>query len=164
MLKLDDSINPKNCTNLNQNASLVLALGLIVFSLALLLTSNNDIAAGFKSTNNSTSNSINNGPMHITVRINPGASDSQSQHPLNSSTITVLVGSSVTWVNNDAHTHHIVSGDPNKGPSNEFYSPLFAEGKKYTVTLNNTGVFPYYDDLYKHIKGQIIVNPLTTQR
>lgn len=56
------------------------------------------------------------------MRINPGASDPKSQHPLNSLTVTLPVGSSVTWINDDSTAfpypfHTIISGDPVKGPS-----------------------------------------------
>ncbi|HZE77528.1 MAG TPA: hypothetical protein VE089_03155 [Nitrososphaeraceae archaeon] len=152
----------KECANLDQNTCLVLSLGLIILSLTFLLIGNNGTAAGF--------NSTNNGPMNVIIRINPGASDPASQHPLNSSTVTVPVGSTVVWVNNDnvslnatRNIHSIISGDLVKGPSNEFYSPPIRPGEKFSVTLNNTGVFPYYDGIHKHIKGQIIVNPVTTQ-
>ena len=169
MSKLD-SIISKNYTKLNQKASLILSLGLLSFLLGSLLISNNDRTAAFTTTTNNTNNTNNNVPMHITIRINPGASDPNSQHPLNSSTVTIPAGSTVTWVNNDnvslnatRNIHSIISGDLVKGASNEFYSPPIHEGEKFSVTLNNTGVFPYYDGIHKHIKGQIIVNPVTTQ-
>jgi plastocyanin len=138
----------KNHPGLDKNACLLLVLGLIIFSSISLPLSNNDRAAGFPVT-----------PRHIIVEIDPGASDPNSQHPLNSSTVTVPVGSSVTWVNDDASTstHYIISGDPIKGPSNIFYSPSLSVGDRLTIRFNSTGFYPYYDKIYPHIKGQVIV-------
>jgi plastocyanin len=146
-------ITYKNYIHLYQNACVILALGLFVFSSAVFLTSNNDEAAGFRSTNVS---------HHLTIQINPGASNPLSQHALNSSsTVTIPVGSDVTWVNEDNTSGHtIVSGEPAKGPSNVFYSPLMGFGEKFTFRFNNAGVYPYYDDNYHYIKGQIIVEPV----
>ena len=73
-----------------------------------------------------------NSKINITIAIIPGASDSQSQNPYNSSRITVSEGSTVGWLSNDGAAHIIASGDADKGPSNVFYSPALGFGEEFS--------------------------------
>jgi plastocyanin len=94
---------------------------------------------------------------NIVIAINPGAFDSKSQSPYNQSKVIVPVGTNVTWINNDRNSHAIVSGDPEKGPSNIFYSPSFGNKHTYTFMFTKPGIYPYYDNYWPHMKGQVEV-------
>jgi plastocyanin len=93
----------------------------------------------------------------FTLTINPGATNSDSQNPIAPANITVPIGTTVTWLNKDATPHFIISGTPDEGSNNTFYGDYFATDENYTVTMDNPGVYDYYDPAYTHIKGQITV-------
>jgi plastocyanin len=97
------------------------------------------------------------------IAINPGATDPRSQNPYNSSQVTVPLGAKLTWINNDLMPHKIASGDPDKGPSNIFYSGVIQSGGSFNVTFSNPGVYPYYDLYYNHMRGKIMVVGNNTQ-
>ena len=109
------------------------------------------------------SDSANSGAVdknnNITITINPGATNSASQNPIAPRNTTVSEGSTIIWLNNDSTPHLIVSGTPDQGPSNIFYGDYFDAGESYNVTLDNAGVYNYYDPAWSHIKGQITVVP-----
>ena len=96
---------------------------------------------------------------NFTITINPGATNSDSQNPIAPRNTTVSEGSTIIWLNNDSTPHLIVSGTPDQGPSNIFYGDYFGAGESYNVTLDNAGVYNYYDPAWSHIKGQITVVP-----
>jgi len=109
------------------------------------------------------SDSANSGAVdknnNVTITINPGATNSDSQNPIAPRNITVSEESTIIWLNNDSTSHLIVSGTPEQGPSNIFYGDYFGAGESYSVTLDNAGVYNYYDPTWSHIEGQIIVLP-----
>lgn len=98
----------------------------------------------------------------ITLTINPGATASNSQNPISPVNVTAPVGTTVIWLNKDSTYHKIVSGTPEKGPSNIFYGDYFATDKAYNVTFNTPGTYAYYDEVWPHIKGQIEIVPAVT--
>ena len=68
-------------------------------------------------------------------------------------------GSTIIWLNNESTPHLIVSGMPDQGPSKIFYGDYFGADESYDVTLDNAGVYNYYDPSWSNIKGQINVVP-----
>jgi len=79
--------------------------------------------------------------------------------------VSVKVGSTVTWTNNDALAHTVTSGagqnDPNKGgefDSSPNYNPLLLSGKSFSHTFKNTGDFPYFCQLHPQMVGKITVS------
>ncbi|MGE4119741.1 MAG: 6-bladed beta-propeller [Candidatus Nitrosocosmicus sp.] len=93
----------------------------------------------------------------LIISINPGATDSRSQNPIWPTNATVNSGTTILWLNKDSTYHQIVSGTPDQGPSNEFYGDYFGPGESYNITLQNPGNYDYYDPVWNHIKGHIIV-------
>lgn len=91
------------------------------------------------------------------ITLNPGATDSASQNPITPTNITVPVGTNVTWINKDSSPHFIVSGTPEEGPNNIFYGDYFGTDEDYTVTMENPGLYSYYDPAWSHIRGEISV-------
>ena len=92
----------------------------------------------------------------ITITINPGASDGDSQNPIEPANITIPTGATVIWLNNDSVYHQIVSGTSDKGPTNIFYGDFFGPNESYNVTFDTAGVFDYYDPIWTNIKGQVV--------
>ena len=66
--------------------------------------------------------------------------------------VTVKVGTTVTWTNQDAvgHTITVDSGD---GPT----SALFARGQTFSYTFSKTGTFTYHCTPHPYMKGSVIV-------
>jgi plastocyanin len=66
--------------------------------------------------------------------------------------ITIRVGQSVTWVNNDVDDHTIVSDDFFNTAGNFGTNVLLpANGGTYTLTFSRTGAFPYYCRFHAHL-------------
>jgi plastocyanin len=65
--------------------------------------------------------------------------------------ITVKVGDTVTWVNQDAPKHDVVA---NNG---EFKSTLFDKGQSFSFTFTKAGTYPYYCSIHPGMTGTVIV-------
>ena len=69
------------------------------------------------------------------------------------STLTIKVGSKVTWTNNDAAIHTATSN------TSAFDSGDITQNKSFTFTFNTAGTFPYICLYHTHMTGTIIVQP-----
>jgi plastocyanin len=65
--------------------------------------------------------------------------------------ITVKVGDTVTWVNQDSPQHDVVA---NNG---EFKSKLFDKGQSFSFTFTKAGTYPYYCSIHPGMTGTVIV-------
>ena len=59
------------------------------------------------------------------------------------SSLTVTVGTTVTWINNDSMDHTVTSGTPGNN-TGVFDSGTIAPSGKFTFTFNTKGTFQYY--------------------
>jgi plastocyanin len=66
-------------------------------------------------------------------------------------TITVAVGTTVTWTNNDAMKHTVTS------KTGVFDSSLMSQGATFSYTFNTAGDFEYYCTLHPYMVGHVIV-------
>lgn len=93
-----------------------------------------------------------------TISMVPGSSapkpDNKYYDP---SPANVAVGTTVTWMNNDATLHTAVSGTPDSGPSGEFDSSYLAKGKTFSHKFDTAGTFDYYCTLHPFMVGQVVV-------
>jgi plastocyanin len=93
-----------------------------------------------------------------TISIVPGSSapkpDNKYYDP---SPANVAVGTTVTWMNDDATLHTAVSGTPDSGPSGEFDSSYLAKGKTFSHKFDTAGTFDYYCTLHPFMVGQVVV-------
>ena len=64
--------------------------------------------------------------------------------------LTVTVGGTVTWINNDGEVHKPTQDD------NAWTNEL-GTGSQYTRTYTTAGTFPYHCELHKEMKGTITV-------
>jgi plastocyanin len=68
----------------------------------------------------------------------------------NPAEITVSAGAIVTWTNNDALSHDIISAS--------FKSPLLSQGQTFSQKFTTAGTFNYSCGIHPSMKGKIIVN------
>ena len=67
-------------------------------------------------------------------------------------TLTVPVGTTVTWVNRDDVPHTVVSVD-----KKTIVSPALDTDEKFSFTFTARGTNDYYCTVHPHMKGKIIV-------
>jgi amicyanin len=70
----------------------------------------------------------------------------------NPSTLTVAVGTTVTWTNEDSVSHTVTSDS-----GSELSSPNIPSGQTYSHTFNSTGTFDYHCSIHTSMKGKIVV-------
>jgi len=71
--------------------------------------------------------------------------------------LTIDVGETVTWSNDDTAAHTVTSGSPVDGPDGNFDSSLFLAGATYDVTFDTAGEFPYFCMVHPWMIGTVIV-------
>jgi len=67
-------------------------------------------------------------------------------------TLTIKVGDSVTWTNND-NTQHTVTSDT----GSELASSTLAKGQTYSHIFNTAGTYDYHCSIHTSMKAKIIV-------
>ncbi len=72
--------------------------------------------------------------------------------------VTVSAGEEITWSNDDSAAHTVTSGTPADGPDGLFDSSLFMAGGTFSVTLDETGEYPYFCMVHPWMTGIITVN------
>ena len=65
--------------------------------------------------------------------------------------ITVKVGDTVTWVNQDAPKHDVVADN------GEFKSSLFDKGQSFSFTFTKAGTYPYHCSIHPGMTGTVVV-------
>ncbi len=80
------------------------------------------------------------------------------------SVITVDVGATVTWSNDDSAAHTVTAGDLDADPDtvgtdfpNGFDSSLFMAGTTFDVTFDTAGTYPYFCMVHPWMTGVVIV-------
>jgi len=68
-------------------------------------------------------------------------------------TLTVHVGDSITFTNNDTVNHSIVTKTPSGYAPGGFVSPVIRPGESYSVALNNPGTISYAETGFGKQKG-----------
>ena len=66
-------------------------------------------------------------------------------------TITIKVGTTVTWTNKDSVRHTVTSD------TGLFDSGLFGKGESFSYTFTETGTFTYFCTPHPYMKGTVIV-------
>jgi plastocyanin len=67
-------------------------------------------------------------------------------------TLTVGVGSTVTWINRDDIPHTVVSTDDPK----TFKSKVLDTDEKFSFTFTKAGTFPYFCSIHPKMTGKVI--------
>ncbi len=68
-------------------------------------------------------------------------------------TLTIAVGTSVTWVNHDDIPHTVVENNM------AFRSKALDTNDSYSFTFTKAGTYDYFCSLHPHMKGKIVVTP-----
>lgn len=66
-------------------------------------------------------------------------------------TVTVKVGDTVMWVNQDSPQHDVVADN------GEFKSDLFDKGATFSFTFTKAGTYPYHCSIHPGMVGTVIV-------
>lgn len=66
-------------------------------------------------------------------------------------TLTVAVGTTVTWTNRDDIPHTVVSTE------GAFKSKVLDTDEKYSFTFTKTGAFPYFCSIHPKMTGRVVV-------
>jgi plastocyanin len=66
-------------------------------------------------------------------------------------TLTVAVGTTVTWINRDDIPHTIVSSDT------AFKSKVLDTDEKFSYTFTKVGTFPYFCSIHPKMTGKVVV-------
>jgi len=74
-----------------------------------------------------------------------------SNFSFNPGTLTVKVGDTVTWTNNDSATHTVTAND------NSFDSANLASGASFSHTFSKAGTYPYRCTIHPNMTGTIVV-------
>ena len=92
------------------------------------------------------------------VSIVKGASNPSIKGPYSPSPLSVTVGTTVTWTNNDTTGHTVTEGNPSGNtPQNGFDSGILAPGKPFVHTFDKPGTTQYYCTLHPTMLGEVIV-------
>jgi amicyanin len=83
----------------------------------------------------------------------PAATVSMEHNTFIPSEITVVPGTTVTWVNKEAMPHIVV--DMNK----EFRSKTLAKDNSFSFTFATAGDYDYLCSIHPNMKGKVIVKP-----
>jgi len=67
-------------------------------------------------------------------------------------TLTVPVGSTVTWINEDDVPHTVVSAE-----GKEFKSPPLDTDQKFNYTFAKAGTYSYYCSVHPKMTGKVVV-------
>jgi plastocyanin len=68
-------------------------------------------------------------------------------------TLTVPVGTTVTWINKDDIPHTVVSTDDSK----TFKSKVLDTDEKFSFTFGKAGTYPYFCSIHPKMTGKVIV-------
>lgn len=72
--------------------------------------------------------------------------------------VTVSVGDTVTWSNDDSAAHTVTSGTPSDGPDGIFDSSLFMAGTTFSYTFDKAGEYNYFCMVHPWMTGKVQVN------
>ena len=73
------------------------------------------------------------------------------------SEITVNLGDTVTWLNDDTAAHTVTSGTIDGGPDGRFDSSLMMPDQPYSFTFEAAGDYDYYCIVHPWMIGKVIV-------
>ena len=71
--------------------------------------------------------------------------------------VTIDVGTTVTWSNDDIAAHTVTSGNKDDGPDGVFGSSLFLAGATFEHTFDVAGEYPYFCMVHPWMAGVVIV-------
>ena len=100
-------------------------------------------------------------PQTVSVEIPTGTSVpgcEQTDECFLPASVTINVGDTVTWTNNDTAAHTVTGGSPADGPSGVFDSSLILGGATYSYAFDDAGSFDYFCMVHPWMVGNVQVN------
>ena len=73
------------------------------------------------------------------------------------SPVTIDIGATVTWENNDTAAHTATAGSAADGPSGVFDSSLIMAGSSFSHTFDSAGTYDYFCMVHPWMAGTVIV-------
>jgi len=73
------------------------------------------------------------------------------------SPVTIPMGGTVTWENNDTAAHTATGGSATEGPSGVFDSSLIMAGSSFSHTFEDAGTFDYFCMVHPWMAGTVVV-------
>lgn len=70
--------------------------------------------------------------------------------------VTVSLGTTVVWTNNDENIHTVTAGTPTDGPSGLFDSEIISAGEMFEYTFNSAETVDYYCIVHPWMEGTVI--------
>ncbi len=80
-----------------------------------------------------------------------GAAVTMKSFAFDPATVTIKVGETVTWTNQDSATHTVV------GDNNEFKSGDLANGATFSFKFDAAGTYAYHCSIHPSMKGTVVV-------
>jgi len=74
------------------------------------------------------------------------------------SPVTIPMGGTVTWENNDTAAHTATGGSATEGPSGVFDSSLIMAGSSFSHTFEDAGTFDYFCMVHPWMVGTVMVS------
>jgi len=97
------------------------------------------------------------GPLNVTVHAQQPASAAMEvkidNFSFSPATLTVAVGTTVTWTNQDDIPHTVVSTDDPRA----FRSKVLDTDEKFTYTFSKAGTFAYFCSVHPKMIGTVVV-------
>jgi amicyanin len=119
---------------------------------AALVMNNGDTAAPSNTQHTAPSSTTSNSQTNNQPQAETTNSVTISNYAYSPAVITVKVGTTVTWTNQDS-VGHTVTADSGTGPDSE----LIDQGKSYSYTFDKAGTFTYHCSPHPYMKGTVIV-------
>ena len=105
------------------------------------------LLAACSSTTKTSTNTTNSTTSNVTA----GSSVIISNFTFSPDTLTVSVGTTVTWINKDSVNHTVTSDN------GIFVSDMLATNATYTYKFDTSGTFSYHCSVHRSMKATIIV-------
>jgi plastocyanin len=80
-----------------------------------------------------------------------GTTVTMKQFAFNPATVTIKVGETVTWENQDGAAHDVIAAD------GSFKSAEFGQGKTFSFTFTKAGTYKYSCNIHPGMDGTVIV-------
>ena len=71
--------------------------------------------------------------------------------------VTIQVGDTIVWTNDDTAAHTVTSGNPTYGPDDVFHSSLYMTGDTFSHSFDSSGLFAYFDIFHPWMQGIVQV-------
>ena len=101
------------------------------------------------------------GPKTVTISNAPGSSVpgcEETNECYIPASVTVNVGDTLVWSNDDTAAHTVTSGTPTGGPDGAFDSGLLMVGSTFELVADTPGYYPYFCMVHPWMVGDITIN------